>query len=550
MADNKLVSESPLPGAYSVRTVQIGGVDYPVVIVADGSGNTGNIVSTSNVRTTALLATQTYTGTGESILNYAEIDVNLAGSPQVCPGTLYFEFSPDNTNWDVSVPIAVDDLNVFIPYPLDTILPYFRVRYVNGAVNQSAFRLTVLLKPRAGASLARTLSQVIGRNDPVVCTRALIEPSPLGQGGLLGADREVFGMAIAASRITTFSADFSTALANNRVTSTVTGTGATAQASGQATASTGVGILGASARLESVRTLSHRPGRELFAIFGCRFTTPTLGTQSQRAGVYDDNNGFFLGYNGTTFGFTVRTGGSDTFTALTAANGDPLNATFLSRFTRSSRLETFDPTKLNIYRIHFGWGSSIQHFDIQSPDGVWMRVHSNLYPNLQTTPSIQSPALPIRMEVIKAVADATNLVIGTGVWAAGFVGDPYGLEPYEVFSREEVHANATLTGTAVASAVQVYTCNIGRQFRMCDVTMTAFLKTNNGGELQLQDGTSGTANPIVYRINLNQTLNTEQDFSHSFKAPPKFTSGVRLVFTVGQLASVATTVVDGYEDSI
>lgn len=447
-----------------------------------------NEVSTNNSTTTPLAGGGTYAGTGEDITAYSEAVVNLAGSPQVCPGTLYFEFSPDNTNWDVSVPITVGDLAVQIPYPLNAVLPYFRVRYVNGSTAQSAMRLTTVYKRFAGPGLARTLSQVIGAHDPVTVTRAMIEPSPRGQRSILGADRAIFGSAVTASRITQLEADFSKTIAQNRVTSTVSGGGATAQSAGHATMTTGTATT-ASARLETTRDISYSPGNEVFAVFTARFTAPTHANSDQRAGLYDDNNGFFLGYDGLTFGFTVRKAGSDTFTAITSANGDPLNATFLSRFVRGGALEMFDPTKLNIFRIRFGWlGSSVCHFEIQNPDGEWMVIHTIRQANSATTPHIESPNLPIRMEAIKASADATSLVVGTGSWAAGITAHPYGLDESELHGREKVQASLENQTTDQT----LYTVNSGRILKVRSVMLSAVnASTTTIGRIALRDGGSG-----------------------------------------------------------
>jgi hypothetical protein len=56
-------------------------------------------------------------------------------------GTLYIEQSMDNANWDVSTsyPVVANDGKGFKE---EVYGPYVRVRYVNGATPQTAFRLT------------------------------------------------------------------------------------------------------------------------------------------------------------------------------------------------------------------------------------------------------------------------------------------------------------------------------------------------------------------------------------------------------------------------
>jgi hypothetical protein len=44
-----------------------------------------------------------------------------------------------------------------------------------------------------------------------------------------------------------------------------------------------------------------------------------------------------------------------------------------------------------------------------SPDGRWIIFHTLLFPNSNSTPSIQSPTLPIRAHISKNSADAQNI---------------------------------------------------------------------------------------------------------------------------------------------
>lgn len=55
-------------------------------------------------------------------------------------GTLFIEQSMDNTNWDISTSYAVTASDGK-GFKEDIFAPYIRVRYVNGATPQTAFRL-------------------------------------------------------------------------------------------------------------------------------------------------------------------------------------------------------------------------------------------------------------------------------------------------------------------------------------------------------------------------------------------------------------------------
>jgi hypothetical protein len=237
-------------------------------------------------------------------------------------------------------------------------------------------------------------------------------------------DTETFGAGVNHSRISQISANFSQPLAFNDVTQTVTSTGTIAAANGSATLATGTGT-SSTAKLNSNTTLSYTPGREAYAVFTAAFTTPTSASSHQRIGLYDTSNGFFVGYNGTSFGVTWRQNGVDTFTALTSANEDTLSGQVNSFFTRGGVPEAIDPTKKNVYRIRFGWlGAAPIRFEVMSPDGRWVRFHIIRYPNTAVNPSLYSIAIPTTAEVIKTTSDATNLQLSSSSWDAGVVDSP------------------------------------------------------------------------------------------------------------------------------
>lgn len=130
-------------------------------------------ISLNNSSTTPLAANATFVGTSDALTSWEEIDVNVAVTPPNATGTLYFEFSPDNIHWDVSVPLFLTGTNV-VPIHLRSILPYFRVRYINGPVAQAEFRLTTVFHRTASSRLIRFLSQSIDVNEPIQVDRAVM----------------------------------------------------------------------------------------------------------------------------------------------------------------------------------------------------------------------------------------------------------------------------------------------------------------------------------------------------------------------------------------
>lgn len=174
------------------------------------------------------------------------------------------------------------------------------------------------------------------------------------------------------------------------VTITTTGTGASSNANSMAVASTGAGV--GLSRFQSIRTNTYRPAHECKAVMSVTFSTASANT-NQRAGIYDSQDGFFFGYSGTTFGVTIRKGGSDTFIAQSSWNKDKLDGTGNSKFN-------IDPTKSNQYLINYGWlgVSPITFMVYGGEDKGWIPCHVYDITNIATTPTILSPSLPISWE--------------------------------------------------------------------------------------------------------------------------------------------------------
>lgn len=235
---------------------------------------------------------------------------------------------------------------------------------------------------------------------------------------------DTFGSAVTANRYSQIEIDYSTtdpdAIAD--ITVTKTNGGDASNSGGQAVFTSGTNTNGGIKAVTS-SNVTYRPHAETYVSFSAIFTSG-IANSYQRVGLYDANNGFFIGFEGTSFGVTKRSGGVDSTTAQGSFSVDTLTGGSTSLYTRNGTPEAADFTKDNLYRIRFGWlGAAPITYEILSPDGAWVVFHKIKHPNTTNTPSIQNPNLPITLDIQKTAAGATALVMNTACWAAGTTSD-------------------------------------------------------------------------------------------------------------------------------
>lgn len=227
---------------------------------------------------------------------------------------------------------------------------------------------------------------------------------------------DTFGQIVTANRTNQIEVKFESGAIGNLVFAENSSTGLSDILNGYATFSTGIGS-SATSKGTSKNKVSYKSAQEIFCLFTAAFTTPTNVNSHQRIGLYDTNNGFHIGYEGTTFGICKL---NKKIRTAEIPNGDPLDGSSNSKFTRNGIPEAINYTMMNVYRIRFGWlGSAPVYFEVMSPDGFWIKRHTIYQPNLSMEPSIASPNLPMRVSVVKSASDATDLKVMTSCWAAG-----------------------------------------------------------------------------------------------------------------------------------
>lgn len=241
------------------------------------------------------------------------------------------------------------------------------------------------------------------------------------------------------------------ATVGSQATVTTTGTGSASQVTGSLNLVTGASTAGTS-KAVSTEYLRYRVGGEVYCLFTAAWSAVGAASSYQRIGLYDANEGFWIGYTDATWGVAVRTNGSDTQTAAASFNGDLLTGAAGSRFTRGGTPEAIDLTKINVFRIRFGWlGSAPVKFEVLSADGDWVLMHTIRQPNNAVTPHIRSTILPMTAEVGNTATTATSKTLITSGWAAG-----------DAYAGNPGHSASDTLGTAANSAVNYSVAGIGQ----------------------------------------------------------------------------------------
>ena len=130
--------------------------------------NTGNKVSVLNSTSILLNAGATFTGIGEDVSAFNSLSFSCKTDQN---GTLYAEFSTDNTNWDSSLTFDVF-ANVNEVHRLTISKKYFRIRLTNtSASNQTFLRLQTLYGTHS--TLTSALNSVIYADADATTVRPL-----------------------------------------------------------------------------------------------------------------------------------------------------------------------------------------------------------------------------------------------------------------------------------------------------------------------------------------------------------------------------------------
>lgn len=219
----------------------------------------------------------------------------------------------------------------------------------------------------------------------------------------------VFGDQISVPRNADFMEQFQYNVNTKTLLTTTVGSGTATQANSMLHLETGTDTNG-STMVESKNTIKYHSGFEAYALFTAQFQDGGVADSVQHIGPFTVEDGYYIGYTNTDFVVGRLNGGVATEVSSNNFNGD------------HNILNKLDTTKLNIFRISYGWlGTATITFEWKTPYDGWVVMHQFQLENTQTVPNTTNPQLPIRFDVTKTDG-ATNIHCHSASWCGGHNG--------------------------------------------------------------------------------------------------------------------------------
>lgn len=228
--------------------------------------------------------------------------------------------------------------------------------------------------------------------------------------------------------------------------------------------------------IQSRESLRYTAGRDAEMFFTTIFTQGVPNSY-QRAGLFDAEDGFFVGFEGNQFGVTIRKNGSDIFIPQSSFNKDKIDGSGISKFL-------FVPTFMNLFRLVYGYlGIAPVFFEIYMGNELgWVVFHVHDVVNKQIGTHIQKPYLPVRAEV-KNNGNNTNIILRSGSVYAGVIdGNPNAVDS----SSREFTQRATRVVNNTTSPLIVFNNKStygGTSNKIADLLLKVGFSTSSASDL-------------------------------------------------------------------
>ena len=462
-----------------------------------------------NSTTTPLVSNGTFVGTQIDITKYASVGIAITVDQSSATYACLVQFSQDGTNWvsnsnNIVVTNAGTAQNYYFTYPV--VSRYYRVNYTNGTSAQGVFRVQAILNAQTNQKTQQYTTDGISQS--IVPARATAQGDAYVQ---ISGSTSSFGDIRVANLWPLVQTDFVYGINSNNHITVATGVGSSVAGTTQLAVCTSGTANGTVASVSTKKYAKYRDGNGML----CRFTvifTAGLANNTQIAGAGDDTDGYFVGYNGTAFGFLYRRNAVDTWTPQSQWNNDTFNGSGVD--TNPSKFK-LDPTKGNIYQIQLGYlGFANPKLSIYNPySGNFELVHQYIYAGMNTVPILTNPALTLFWKTVNSGVTATPVVISAssgGIFSDGIVRDIT-----QKYSFSSSKTNPGSTEIAILTIRNNTTVNgVTNKSNLKLISMTFAVTDSNS---------SNNANVMVMNIKRNATLGgppayTNTDTTNSISA--------------------------------
>lgn len=223
---------------------------------------------------------------------------------------------------------------------------------------------------------------------------------------ILGKDFAVdpFGSQMIASQVSVINYKPTWGVTDIRYSTTTTGTGASvSETGGEFILSSGTATSNI-AQIETVERGQYQAGSEARFGIGVRVPTAPASTADMKWGYFDDNNGFYVGYDATGVYVARRSGGSDSKVYQSSWNVDVLDGTGSSGLT----LSLSDGVISQVEFTWYGYGVIEYSFVLYNATTQRFKKIIAHKTKVSSSASIIDPNQPLRFSVENGASNTTN----------------------------------------------------------------------------------------------------------------------------------------------
>jgi hypothetical protein len=276
--------------------------------------------------------------------------------------------------------------------------------------------------------------------------------------------------------------------------------------------------------LESKQYSSYNVGHEMGAFFSAAFDAAGVSAASTQyigLSTRGGSDGYFVGYEGTAFGFLVRKGGvTVSHIAQTAWNIDKLNGLGPSRLDMSAMAPN-----INTFHIKKGSGGYGAILSVIGTNGRLYPVHFYTLINAGTATAVADPHFIVRAEITKT-SGATTPQIRTTAWNAYYIGPNH----YEMAPQR--NSGFIAPAVSVTTGAERYICTITNKLTFAGVANNTPMRITSMSLGIDANATNGSV--IRFRRNTPVTGTTQTDVNLLNSSCSTSTSGTA-GFTGGEV---------------